>query len=143
MAKPIYLSNSIKIAWVDDEDYPIIRWHSFNLSANGYPRTSIRGKTFCLHNLILNDPPPGMTPDHKDRDKLNNRRDNLKYSNESEQKINRDTLKSNTSGETNIHFNKLAGNYAVRYRKNGKRIHVGYFSTLQGAKDTLAKCKNA
>lgn len=141
--KLIPLTNSIKPAFVDDEDYDKVKIYSFNLSANGYPRTNLVTKTMCLHNFILGPSPPGMTPDHKNRNKLDNRRENLKFSTGAEQKKNRGILKSNTSGVTNVRFNKATGNYVVRVRKGGKRVHLGYFPTLERAKAVLASWESS
>jgi hypothetical protein len=139
--KEIKLSNSSKVAIVDDEDFEKFGHLSFNLSQNGYPRVNIKGKTYCLHNLIMNNPPPGLTPDHRDRDKLNNQRNNLTYNTGEGQKKNRNILKNNTSGYTNICYNIHAQKYAVRIRINGKRKHVGYFSTIEEARIALANAK--
>lgn len=48
-------------------------WHNHN----GYARTNIDGRKVFLHHLIL-PPPNGLLVDHRNRDKLDNRSENLR-----------------------------------------------------------------
>ena len=80
MAKKIWLSGingKGKYCVVDDdifECYGKLRWH---LSDNGYVVRRNNHKTIRLHRLVL-DCPEGLVIDHINRDKLDNRRCNLR-----------------------------------------------------------------
>lgn len=70
-----------KYALVDDEDFELLNQFKWSCE-HGYAARSIglcKGKstTIRMHQFIL-APPPGMVTDHKDLDKLNNQRYNLR-----------------------------------------------------------------
>tara|TARA_R110000796_G_scaffold7600_2_gene25900 strand:- start:476 stop:1003 length:528 start_codon:yes stop_codon:yes gene_type:complete len=68
----------------------------------------------------------GLSFDHIDRDKLNNRADNIQLATKTEQNINRDIGKNNKSGEKNIgnRFDKSNGNefYILQIERNKKPL---------------------
>jgi hypothetical protein len=77
--KYIYLSNGA-FAYVDEADYEIVspfRWHEHD----GYARTWIRTKggryRVYMHRLIMGTP-KGKITDHVNRNRLDNRRANLR-----------------------------------------------------------------
>jgi hypothetical protein len=106
---------------VDDEDYEYVmayRW-TYKISAPRYKskpyiRRNIRVngsvKGIYLHDEILSrmglSKPPKTTADHKDRETLNNTRENLRYLNKRGQNINRITTtwveRFNASQQANI-----------------------------------------
>lgn len=49
------------------------------------------------------------------------------------------TMKNNKTGYTGI--SKVNGKYRVRIQKNGKSYHVGYFNTLEEAKEARKKAE--
>ena len=69
--------------------------------------------------------------DHKDRNKLNNNINNLRWVTSSENNINRNMLLPKT-GERNIHLVK--GYYQVSIKRNKKYVYDKYFKTLEEAK---------
>lgn len=75
--KFLKIANSDKRAIVDDEDYPILNRYSWSLDHKGYVKTSAFGTTVKLHRMILNAPKDSQV-DHVDRDKLDNRKKNLR-----------------------------------------------------------------
>ena len=95
-----------------------------SLSNNG------REKTYKIHVLVGNAfiglRTGELTFDHLDRDKLNNRADNIRLATKSEQNENRAMYKSNTSGFENISYykHKLTENeyYKLQIERNKKLI---------------------
>lgn len=67
--------------------------------------------------------------DHIDRDKENNRIENLRASNLQDNAINRSISKSNTSGIVGVHYDESYGKWVVTYR--GK--YFGRFDTKEEA----------
>lgn len=63
---------------VDDEDYDtysVLRWHS---SSRGYAGRKVGRTTLLLHQLIVGSRDSGLQGDHINRDRLDNRRRNLR-----------------------------------------------------------------
>ena len=97
-----------------------------------------------MHRLILGDPP---TPsiDHIDRDKLNNRRANLRACTDSENSRNQDFSARRRKGSSRywgVSFNKR-GHWQVVVKVNGKAQHFGSFlneeSAAEKAKEVYRK----
>lgn len=81
--KQIPLSKG-QFALVSPEDYEMVNRHKWYVSSNGYAcRTLPCGTRLYLHRVI-NRTPDGMHTDHKDRNKLNCTRGNLRTANVSE-----------------------------------------------------------
>jgi len=78
-----------KVALVDDEDYDWIngfKWHYTHFGYAGH-RTDI--KTIVLMHRLILCAPKGMEVDHKNRDKLDNRRDNIRLCTRGQNNANR------------------------------------------------------
>jgi hypothetical protein len=71
--------------------------------------------------------------DHQNRDKLDNRRRNLRAATKSQQKGNEAVRKSNKSGFKGVSWAKHAKKWRACIWNHGKRIHIGYFLTKQQA----------
>jgi hypothetical protein len=94
--KEILLKRGL-VALVDDEDYEYLnqwKWSvvkTYNGNAYAFRRVKIadyRYKAIMMHNVILNTP-VGLLCDHKDRNGLNNQRNNLRLCNRSQNMANR------------------------------------------------------
>jgi hypothetical protein len=87
-------------------------------------------KTHNIHiavgNAFIGKRTGELTFDHIDRDKLNNRADNIRLATKTEQTINRDMTKSNKSGFQNIrdYIDKRNGNefYILEIDRNKKSL---------------------
>lgn len=72
--------------------------------------------------------------DHKDTNPLNNRIDNLRISNRSQNMANGKIKTTNTSGVKGVTLNKATGKYQAYITVNRKMYHLGFFDTLEEAK---------
>ena len=85
-------------------------------------------KTITVHILIGNafvgKRINGLTFDHIDRVKTNNRADNLRLATYSEQQINQNMRTDNTTGERNISIKQTGDNtyYYIEIQRNKKRV---------------------
>jgi len=103
-------------AWVDKQ-----KW---SLSKRGYPATG-RGAT--LHHAIMGKPEKGMCVDHINRDRLDCRKENLRFVSYSENAQNISKQKNNTSGYRGVTKIKPSGRWHAMVKVNYKNIHLGNF----------------
>jgi len=135
---------SLEIKWkdqiyiIDKEDKHIIddNYYSF-LIDNGYVKD--RNKV-CLHNLIMkfdiNDKKnKGLSVDHINRDKLDNRKTNLRIVNSTIQAINKNTPKNNTSGHKGVFFHNHKKSWVARFSIRGKKEEKGFSINKYGDKE--------
>ena len=97
-----------KSVLVDDDDYEKfnhLRWH---LSDTGYAVRRCNGETYRLHRLIMKCP-EDMVVDHKNGDKLDNRKANLRICTQEENTRYRHNIKGYS-------FDKSKNSFIVRYR---------------------------
>ncbi len=119
-----------KFAIVDAEDVELIagiRWH---LSDTGYAINRSNGKTLRMHRLI-NKTPDGLYTDHKNHDRLDNRRKNLRSVTQKENM-------SNYKGAKGYCWDKAKGKWAVRY----KRTYYGRYETEEEAQKAYQRAKS-
>ena len=86
-------------AIIDEDDFGRIKPHSWYING-GYPVARINGKRVYLHAFLLGAAPSGFHIDHINRDKLDNRRSNLRVITIAENIRNRRSYK----GEENPFF---------------------------------------
>lgn len=138
MSKIIYLTNSGSTI-VDDIDYDYLtRWDWGNNGSGVTRSTTINGKdiTIYMHRIIaarmgLNI--EGLNIDHKDRNPYNNQRLNIRTSTRSENSINRNSNKNNTSNYKGVTWNKRLEKWHAKIMKDGKHYHLGYFDNSEEA----------
>lgn len=66
-----------KYAIVDPDDYPRLMRHSWYFR-EGYALSKINNKETRMHRLIMNESNPDIVIDHKNRNRLDNRKSNLR-----------------------------------------------------------------
>jgi len=111
-----------------------------NLAGTPQKRGSISikigGRQYLAHRLVwlyVHGEFPSNLIDHIDGNPSNNRLDNIRECTNSENLKNQATSKRNTSGFKGVTFHKLTGKWQAGARLNGKRIHLGLFSTPEEA----------
>ena len=90
------LTNSPLFALVDDTDYERLRWTQWRLTSEGYVIRS-RSPAILLHRFLL-DVQPGQIVDHRDGNKLNNTRANLRLVTNAQNIWNRSVAVDSRSG---------------------------------------------
>ena len=109
--------------------------------SDGYNLIRIGGVAYyCsrLAHLYMTGEWPSEEMDHVDRDPSNDRWENLREANSSQNKVNRTLAANNTSGFRGVSFNKARGKW-VAYVDN---LQLGAFDTLEEAvvaRDSAAK----
>lgn len=120
---------------VDDADYKWLskfKWHYDGAyAARGVSKK--QGKKLRMHCALL-PPIKGKLTDHINRDKLDNRRANLRYVNAMESTLNQRRA-DNKSGFRGVQIRSKEGElmWAASTNLRGKRRHIGCFATAEEA----------
>lgn len=127
--KNIKLINNKGIALVNDEDFDYLNQWSWHLSKKMYAANKSR---IYMHRLIM-ETPKGYVTDHINRNTLDNRRVNLRIITNSQNLMNREKSKKNTSGYKGVTWNKERNKWKAQIGFNNKNIFIGRFSTREEA----------
>jgi hypothetical protein len=111
-------------AIVDAADYEWLRQYNWHF-LNGYAARRTKGKTIYMHQQIM-QPPEGMAVDHHNRNKLDNRRSNLRVCTNSENKRNQGKKSGSFSPFKGVGYSKSRHKWFARLHFEGKAIWLGY-----------------
>lgn len=131
--KEIRLTNG-SISLVDDEDFEYLSQFTWT-SNHGYAQTNMSGVCVKMHRLLMNAP-KRLQVDHINRDKLDNRKSNLRLANQQENCANRGYLSNNKLGVKGVHEAKdhyREKRFRASIRVNKKLINLGYYLTPEEA----------
>lgn len=111
-----------EIVLFDIEDYDVISKYYWRLN-HGYAYTWYENKPVPMHYILFNE----YIYDHENRNRLDNRRFNLRKCNYTENNENISLRKDNTSGITGVGLDSR-GRWAARVTVNGKRktVYAGW-----------------
>lgn len=162
MMSKIYTNKSEEIL-VDDSLYEKLNKKTWYISSNGYAESTIilmsrkksretgknRTTNIKMHRVVYElangvSLTSNQHIDHIDRNKLNNRIDNLRiceFGESSTNQINNGIRKDNTSGYKGVTFRKSTGKYEAKISFKGKRKWIGAFDKPEEA--ALAYNKSA
>ena len=139
----IYVNTKYGDVIVDIDMLELIDNHYILINSNGYPYVNINCKQKYLHHIVVPDIPEGYERDHINRNKLDNRRCNLRIVTPSENSLNREqrtfmtsdmgTIKTNTSGYTDISFDKSRNKWYAQIKINGESIFLGRYEDIEDA----------
>jgi len=120
-----------KVALCDDADYALLSQYRWHVNSDGYVRTywrkpGIRSTTIQMH-LLLIDEKGGRYKDHRDGNKLDNRRANLRPCTQQENSFNRRMHRNNKSGYKGVVQRK--GKWAAFVHKDRRQTFLGLYDT--------------
>lgn len=97
----------------------------------GYLAAWVRGEKHYLHRLAWlymtgEFPAQGAEVDHINRNKLDNRWENLRVVSASENRHNRGMNGNNTSGVKGVSYHSQRGTWVAEYMNNGKRFRKSF-----------------
>lgn len=133
----------------DRDDYEKFGKLHYWQNNGGYAETQIktidcksgRRKPFMYHRMIFSEIPVGLEVDHINRNKLDNRKINLRLVTHLENMQNIGKFKHNTTGFPNISMDRSKNKFSVNIRRNGIKYFLGRFNTIEEARDVLEKFK--
>lgn len=125
-----------KVALVDADDYEYLsqwKWQYDGRYASRVPRVNgVTQKKLYMHRAIIGEN-SHKDIDHLNRNKLDNRRSNLKPCTRQENTRNRDLISTNTSGVTGVTWVKRIDKWMAQIRLNGKNIFLGNYDDINSA----------
>lgn len=117
---------------VDDIDYYLLSKYRWYLKPRGYVAAYIKDKEYLIHRFIMN-PNKGLYIDHKNHNKLDNRRSNLRICTQSENMGNSHAPNTNTTGYKGVIWDKSKNRYKARIMKNGIMNYIGSYKDINEA----------
>lgn len=118
------------------DKYDLVKEYKYYIRKDGYiegnkSKNKIKER-FLLHRLIMGF--PSNQVDHINRNKLDNRNENLREVTNSQNQVNQGIMKNNTSGITGVTWDKSRNKWKVSLNINNKCYNLGRFDTLEEAK---------
>jgi hypothetical protein len=113
-----------------------------SIENRGYRRGSIDGDRHLAHLVVwfyVTGSWPPAEIDHKDTDRSNNRWENLRLAEVSQQAMNRKLRVDNTSGIKGVHWCATTEKWVAQIGLNNKKIMLGRFDDLAAAVLTVEK----
>lgn len=117
-------------AMASAKDAERISAHRWRANSCGYAMTVIDGKRVSMHRFLL-EAPPGHEVDHRNGNRLDNRRENLRVCSRSENQCNRGKTRGNTSGFKGV--GKKGNRWRASIKARKRRHGLGYFATPEDA----------
>lgn len=132
------ISNSKEYGMCDLEEWERFKNYKWHLSIRGYLDAHIKGKTAFMHKILL-PTKEGYVVDHINRNKLDNRKCNLRYATKKVNAINRSISSRNTSGRVGVSIKKN-GRFLAHIHC-GKDINLGTYSSFEQAEKAREKAE--
>lgn len=142
MSKVIITSNGGQ-AIVDDDMFDELSKYSWNTDPKGYARRRIqkdrKSFTELMHRRVMRLPAGHGVVDHINRNRLDNRRENLRLCTYSQNSMNRSKPSHNTSGFKGVSQYKGQEKWSAQIGHMGRLIHLGYFDTPELASEAYKR----
>lgn len=114
---------------IDNEDFEKVKDYKIYLHKEGYATCS----EGFIHNLLFDNKDEKVIVDHISRNKLDNRKENLRLATYSQNNMNSGIRSNSTTKVTGVSFAKLNGKWEAYLRINKKRVFHGYFENFRDA----------
>lgn len=127
-------------ALIDETDLGRVMWYRWYLAAVGYPAThAFGGRLLYMHRHLLEcSRDDGLEVDHINRNKLDNRRENLRIATRLLNNQNVSPRKRGTSKYRGVSWNKRRFRWEARAYCGGKRYSLGHHESELDAADAVA-----
>lgn len=126
---------------IDDTDLELVSKYRWWVGKDLYPCTKINGRPIRLHQLLLGALPKGKVVDHINRNRLDNRRDNLRIVGYRKNVINAGMRSNNRSGHKGVFFDRQTQKWRVQITVRGVIHSVGRFELLSDAVNARQKAE--
>lgn len=125
---------------LDKKDKHLLDEHSFSIDSEGYPRAWFREykRNMRIHQIIF-PRKEGYVVDHISRNRLDNRRRNLRYVTPSQNVINSKRRDDNKSGFRGVYWREDIEKWRTRITLRGKILNLGSFDDIEDAAKAYKK----
>lgn len=117
----------------DIEDWQKVEHMCWSYTYHGYPVTNIGNNIVKRFHQVILDIPEGKVCDHINRDKSDNRRNNLRIVTQQKNTQNSSIRNDNKTGCTGVAYYKNLDKYRAYITINQKQINLGYFEDINQA----------
>lgn len=124
-----------QVSVVDDDEFDRInqhKWHAQRYKQTYYAATKIDGNIVRMHRFILNVANPSIQVDHRNRNGLDNQKQNLRLCSQSDNNKNKTKKKNATSKYLGV-CRGQNGRWQAGITINYKRKYLGNFSNEKDA----------
>jgi len=125
----VFPNNSDNLYYFDLDMLSKLENHAWIVNNQRYLGASIEGAPTFAHHLVIGKPSKGLVVDHIDRDRCNNRKNNLRVVTISQNSANTGLLLRNTSGFKGVCWDKNRGKWKAALNNNGKTLNLGRFDS--------------
>lgn len=122
------------VAWaqVDHDDWPLVASRAWHFNGYGYARSVVDRREVLMHRLVMGfEHGDGRMVDHINRDKLDNRRANLRESSHALNAQNQGARAS--SGFRGVHWDKNQRRWQAQVGLDGRLHYLGTFDSREDA----------
>ena len=122
--------------WIDKDDVELCQQYCWSIKSNGYlqARDKKTGNTIYIHRLIMGFPDgDSYDIDHKNHNKWDNRKCNLRIVTRSQNTMNSIAPSTNSSGVKGVTWNITVNKWQARITVNGKNHYLGIYSNFTDA----------
>lgn len=119
--------------YFDLEDYDKIKNYCWRIDRKGYVVSSVSDEApVRMHRLLFNIKDDRII-DHINRNPSDNRKENLRITDNAHNRMNMSLMSTNTSGVTGVSFYKNENKWSAEIYCNNKHIHLGRFISFEDA----------
>lgn len=129
----VVASNTGELFYFDKEAKPLLKNCRWGDDGRGYLCRCENSKTIRAHWLITGEPLKGFEVDHIDRNKFNNRNNNLRIVSRSENIANMGLNIKNTTGLKGVYYVVKLGRWQTKIRFGDKQYSLGYYKSKYDA----------
>lgn len=122
-------------SFVSLDMYNVVKNYKWHLTNYGYARTGgWEKKALLMHRLLFNKCPNGLYIDHINGNRLDNRKENIRFCTTAQNAMNSISKWKHTKCKTKgVSFDKIKNKYRAYIKINQKQVFGGYFKTEEDA----------
>ena len=131
-------------AIVDDADAAVLGCHRWSLNTKGYAVRYESGRVVMMHRCVLSlTASDELETDHINRDKLDNRRSNLRAVTHAENLQNKGSYRGSTSRYRGVYWDAARQKWNAQITVGGRRTKLGRFADEATAGAVAAEARRA